>query len=120
MKQIGGDHYERLKIQPIEVAEAWLTPEEIGGACKLNILKYLARKKDNELEDLEKALGYLQLLVDLKRRARDEDDALVRRGGDGGDVRQPGEIVVLPSPGNTGMFSLFKQNLDRLSRFFRN
>ena len=67
-KQEGGNHYEGLSPQPIEVSEAWFPREQLIGAYRANVLKYLARwgSKDSEgnpLEDAKKAMQYLGWLV---------------------------------------------------------
>lgn len=59
LSQIGGDHYTKNKIQPIEYILA-------NGLdfCSGNIVKYITRYKDkNGLEDLEKAKHYIELLI---------------------------------------------------------
>lgn len=110
MRQVGGDHYERLDLQPLDVMKTWFTPEEYRGFLKGNVVKYLARKKGED--DLKKALHYLQLLVEV-----DDAHAAAAWGrGDGGDAGQPGRIVVTDA-GDPGVLRLFKQNLDRLFRF---
>lgn len=53
-KQVGGNHYKELKIQPIEFIEGNKLSFSIG-----NIVKYLTRNK-NRLEDLEKAFHYIE------------------------------------------------------------
>jgi hypothetical protein len=64
-KQIGGDHYTRLDIQPWEAMQAWMTPEEFRGFLKGNVIKYLARTK-NPKDDLLKAQHYLEKLNSLE------------------------------------------------------
>jgi hypothetical protein len=64
-KQIGGDHYTRLEIQPWEAMQAWMTPEEFRGFLKGNVIKYLARTK-NPKDDLLKAQHYLEKLNSLE------------------------------------------------------
>ena len=64
-KQVGGDHYTRLEIQPWEAMQAWLTPEEFRGFLKGNVIKYLARTK-NPKDDLLKAQHYLEKLNSLE------------------------------------------------------
>ena len=64
-KQVGGDHYTRLDIQPWEAMQAWLTPEEFRGYLKGNVIKYLARTK-NPKDDLLKAQHYLEKLNSLE------------------------------------------------------
>ena len=58
--QIGGSHYKRHKIQPID----FIYYNEIG-FIEGNIIKYVMRHKHkNGLEDLKKALHYLQILIE--------------------------------------------------------
>lgn len=67
--QVGGDHYQHDEIQPIQVIQAWRLRFEAG-----NVLKYLYRlgKKGDvgkALEDIDKAVHYLQLLrADIELR----------------------------------------------------
>lgn len=59
MKQIGGNHYEKQKIQPIEYIEA-----NNLSFCEGNVVKYITRwKYKNGLEDLEKAKWYLERII---------------------------------------------------------
>lgn len=68
-RQVGGDHYKTMAIQPVEFIHA----NGIGFIAG-NIIKYVARyEKKNGLEDLEKAKHYLDLLVtqeQVKHRLR--------------------------------------------------
>ena len=64
-KQVGGDHYTRLEIQPWEAMASWMTKEEFRGFLKGNVIKYLARSK-NPKEDLLKAQHYLEKLNSLE------------------------------------------------------
>lgn len=57
-KQVGGSHYEDMAIQPWEYFIANASLEEVRGACKQNVLKYM-RDKNNRVEDLKKARWYL-------------------------------------------------------------
>jgi hypothetical protein len=68
--QIGGDHYKELAVQPWAAMESWMSEAEFEGFLKGNVIKYLARagKKDDELQDLKKALHYLEKLVSVKER----------------------------------------------------
>lgn len=59
-KQVGGNHYKELKIQPIEFIQNANLDFALG-----NIVKYLVRDKGNRREDLEKAYHYIEL---CKRR----------------------------------------------------
>ena len=60
--QIGGRHYAQHKIQVWDVAIEYNLSYIEGSA-----LKYLLRRKDNRLEDLEKARHCLDRLIELER-----------------------------------------------------
>ena len=62
-KQVGGQHYTKLTIQPWSAMQAWLTREQFLGFLKGNIIKYVARDK-NGIEDLKKAQHYLMKLIE--------------------------------------------------------
>ena len=70
-EQIGGNHYEGMSIQPWDFFTANATPDEIRGACKKDIIKYLRNKKD-VVEDLKKSRWYLNELIKLEESLRDE------------------------------------------------
>lgn len=58
--QVGGDHYSKMKIQPID----FITANGIG-YIEGNIIKYVCRyKSKNGVEDLKKAQHYLQMLIE--------------------------------------------------------
>ena len=60
-KQVGGSHYQ-LPIQPIEFIH-----KNGLNFCQGNIVKYVTRYKDkNGKEDLEKALHYIELLIEME------------------------------------------------------
>lgn len=59
-EQIGGDHYKKMKIQPID----FILANEIP-FCEANAIKYLCRyKSKNGLEDLKKARHYIDMLIE--------------------------------------------------------
>jgi hypothetical protein len=61
-KQVGGDHYKDMKIQPIVFAQA----NELN-ACEANIVKYVCRhKQKGRMKDLEKVIHYAQMLIELE------------------------------------------------------
>jgi hypothetical protein len=61
--QVGGDHYKKLKIQPIEFIHANNIPFIEG-----NIIKYIVRWRDkNGIKDLEKVKHYVDLLISLEK-----------------------------------------------------
>lgn len=62
--QVAGDHYKKLKIQPIEYIHANGIPFAEGSA-----IKYLTRWRDKGgIKDLEKARHFIDLLIELESR----------------------------------------------------
>ena len=60
--QEGGDHYKKLKIQPIEFIHA----NELD-FLQGNVVKYITRQKNkNGAADVRKALHYCQLILELQ------------------------------------------------------
>lgn len=60
--QIGGDHYKKYAIQPIEFISNNNIPY-----IEANVLKYVLRHKDkNGKEDLLKARHYIDLLIEME------------------------------------------------------
>lgn len=63
-KQVDGNHYKDLPIQPIEYIHA-----NAMGYMEGNVIKYISRwRKKNGLADLEKAKHYIELLIELENR----------------------------------------------------
>lgn len=63
-KQVGGDHYKKMKIQPIEYAVA-----NNLGPCEFLALRYISRRKGpNRIQDLEKAIHSLEMLIQFERK----------------------------------------------------
>ena len=59
LKQVGGNHYSKLAIQPFDYIVANKLDYFAG-----NILKYITRYKDkNGVEDLKKAQHYLEFMI---------------------------------------------------------
>jgi hypothetical protein len=59
-KQIGGEHYKKYKIQPVEFIMQNNIPYAEG-----NVIKYILRHRDkNGIEDLKKAIHYIELIID--------------------------------------------------------
>ena len=57
--QVGGDHYSKMTIQPIEFINA-------NGLSYMqgNVIKYVCRYRDkNGIEDLEKAKHYIDMMI---------------------------------------------------------
>jgi hypothetical protein len=65
-RQVGGEHYARLEVQPWDAMESWMESMEFEGFLRGNVIKYLARYKDKGgLEDLRKARHYLDKLIEF-------------------------------------------------------
>ncbi len=59
-KQIGGNHYKEMNIQPVEFIVANNIPFREGSA-----IKYICRHAvKNGKQDLEKAIHFLQMIID--------------------------------------------------------
>lgn len=68
--QVGGDHY-KTAIQPVQYIHA----NDIG-FCEGNVIKYVSRwKKKNGIADLQKAMHYIQLLIQLETEKGDTDES---------------------------------------------
>lgn len=68
-KQVGGSHYKDMPMQPWDVMQAVMTPEEFVGFLKGNIIKYSMRagRKAGALDDWDKARHYAQKLAEVTR-----------------------------------------------------
>lgn len=65
--QIGGTHYKKLKIQPVEYVHA----NQLG-YFEGTAIKYLSRWKDKGgLEDLRKAIHFIELLISLEEQKKE-------------------------------------------------
>ena len=61
-KQVGGDHYSKLAIQPVE----YINKNKLS-YLQGNVIKYVTRYNDkNGVEDLQKARHYIDLLIELE------------------------------------------------------
>ena len=61
-KQVGGNHYSKLAIQPVE----YINKNKLS-YLQGNVIKYVTRYKDkNGVEDLQKAKHYIDLLIELE------------------------------------------------------
>ena len=61
-QMIGGDHYTKLAIQPMEYSMAnKLDP------CQASVIKYVTRFRDkNGIEDLRKAIHVIEMLIQFE------------------------------------------------------
>jgi len=65
--QVGGTHYEEMKLQPWEVLEAVLTREEFCGFLKGNIIKYAMRQgRKKGSDDASKAQHYMEKFMEIE------------------------------------------------------
>jgi len=63
-KQVDGNHYKDMAIQPVEYIHA-----NGIGYFEGNVIKYVSRwRKKNGVADLEKAKHYIELLIELETR----------------------------------------------------
>ena len=61
-KQVNGDHYKSLKIQPIE----YIVGNNLGW-CEGNVVKYITRhSQKGGVDDINKVIHYCELLKELK------------------------------------------------------
>ena len=61
-KQVAGDHYVKLAIQPVQ----YITENNLT-YLQGNVIKYVTRYKDkNGLQDLQKAKHYVEMLIELE------------------------------------------------------
>lgn len=68
--QVAGDHYKKLKIQPVEYIHA----NNIG-YFEGNVIKYVSRWRDkNGVTDLEKAKHYIELLIEMEQKNAGKTD----------------------------------------------
>ena len=65
--QEGGDHYKKLgEYQPWVVLSKWMTPEELKGAMKKDVIAYLCRESDKGgRKDIKKAHHTLGMYLEL-------------------------------------------------------
>lgn len=75
-KQVGGDHYKEMGIQPKDFCDANMTTEEYLAALRWNVQKYTWRKKDSTVEDFKKAIHYLEM--GIERLEKDKAEAIKR------------------------------------------
>lgn len=65
-RQIGGDHYTAVPIQPWDAMKAWMPHDAVIGFLEGNALKYLARwRSKGGVEDIRKAQHYLDKLIEI-------------------------------------------------------
>lgn len=69
-QQVNGRHYLDMPMQPWDVMQAVLTPEEFRGFLKGNVIKYAMRQgKKDGTDDAGKAQHYAQKLAEIDAQA---------------------------------------------------
>ena len=65
-KQIGGDHYKEMGVEPWDVVDTWPLEQRIG-AYRHGALKYLMRcgSKDEQLQEIKKCGHYIEKLIEV-------------------------------------------------------
>lgn len=67
------NHYTAGGIETIDYIKAKMTPDQFGGYCTGNILKYISRYPfKNGVEDLRKARVYLDWLIEAEGEVTNE------------------------------------------------
>jgi hypothetical protein len=69
-KQVGGNHYKKMGVEPWDVIDTWSAEQRIG-AYRAGALKYIMRmgSKDQSEQEIGKGIHYLEKLLEvLKER----------------------------------------------------
>ena len=71
-KQICGDHYKNMGVEPWDVVDTWPIEQRIG-AYRHGALKYLMRmgSKDEQLQEIKKAGHYIEKLIEVLSETND-------------------------------------------------
>jgi len=71
-RQVGGDHYKEMKVEPWDVVDTWSSEQRIG-FYRGNAVKYLMRvgRKPGADTDAAKAQHYIQKLIEVLEEAHD-------------------------------------------------
>ena len=73
-RQVGGDHYRKMPIQPLE----FIAKNELSyfQGC---VIKYILRYKDkNGVEDLRKAIHFIEMMIEMEEERLRVSDAEVK------------------------------------------
>lgn len=76
-KQVGGSHYTDMGVQPLELVYMNKGYVAFAGACYVKVIKYIDRKKDNEIEQLKKARDVLDKWIEVAEEHYEENTAKV-------------------------------------------
>jgi hypothetical protein len=74
-RQVGGDHYTNMAVEPWDVVATWPIEQQIG-FFRGNAVKYLLRvgSKDEPLQEIRKAAHYIEKLIEVLQE-EDDDEA---------------------------------------------
>lgn len=74
-RQVGGDHYTNMAVEPWDVIATWPIEQQIG-FFRGNAIKYLLRmgSKDEQLQEIRKAAHYIEKLIEVLQE-EDDDEA---------------------------------------------
>ena len=73
-KQVGGDHYKNMGVEPWDVVDTWPIEQRIG-YYRGGALKYIMRMgaKDEAAQEIGKGVHYLEKLLEVLKEQRDAD-----------------------------------------------
>ena len=75
-KQVGGNHYKQMMIQPLEYALA-----NNLGICEHAVVKYISRwREKGGVDDLRKAIHYCEILIDTELQPKAQDPVVKSTG----------------------------------------
>ena len=75
-KQVGGNHYNQMMIQPLEYALA-----NNLGICEHAVVKYVSRWRDKGgVDDIRKAIHYCEILIDIELKSKAQDPVVKSTG----------------------------------------
>lgn len=71
-KQVGGDHYKAMGVEPWDVVDTWPQDQRIG-AYRHGALKYIMRmgSKDESAQEIQKGIHYLEKLLEVLKGRHD-------------------------------------------------
>jgi hypothetical protein len=69
-RQVGGDHYKNMGVEPWDVVDTWPLYQRIG-YYRGGALKYLMRmgSKDEAAQEISKGIHYLEKLLEVLKEA---------------------------------------------------
>lgn len=77
-KQVGGQHYKNMKIQPID----YILQNNLG-YCEANVIKYISRHKTkNKKQDILKAIHYCEIILRTQYAEEADEEKIYNRPRD--------------------------------------